>query len=183
MPLSLCDLDRFVPLVQLLVHLHRVFNPVVIEQDLLGPCKLFIKDGQPRLNLVKVNSVLPPCLLLVIINQFIDLPEVGCPSHVAQRGVAMLRDRKVLLLQSNLSQNLPIRFGILRHLKRVEDRRCLIKVPLLNGEPELDQRLVELVGHRRVALVNDNLRFARRPFDLLDVPLNSVERHLIRVVN
>lgn len=68
MPLALGDFDRLVPFMQFLVHFHRVFDTVVVKQDLLGPRKLLIEHGKPGLHLIEIDPVLPSCLLLVVVN-------------------------------------------------------------------------------------------------------------------
>ena len=182
-PNILRDLNTLIPLVQLLIHLHRVLRLVILHQNGLRAAELLLQHRQLRLNLEVADPVVFPGLLLIRLQRLIHLPQIPGLANVAQGRKTVLRHAQILLLQRELRQRPPIRLRLRVQLNCVKNIRRLFQISRLDREPELNLTLVEGVGNRVVAVVHNDLGFPAVSLDVLDVALDAVERHLVGVVD
>ena len=176
-------LYAFVPLVKFLVHLHGLFDFVVIEQDGLGAVKLLFQNREFGLDFEELHAVLFSGFFFVVPDHFVDLSEVGGFGDVPEGGVAVLGDGYVLFFDGYFGENFPVGlcFGV--HFQGVEDGGCFFEVRGLYGEAEFDEGLVEAVRDGVVPVVDYYFRLPGSSFDLLDVSFDVVDSHLFRIFN
>mmetsp|Transcript_105783 Transcript_105783/g.297470 ORF Transcript_105783/g.297470 Transcript_105783/m.297470 type:complete len:669 (+) Transcript_105783:2052-4058(+) len=182
MVFSLGEANRLVVLVELLVHRQRLVQLVVIEEDGFRLVELLVEHGHLRLRHVVMDAV-PAHFLRMILNHPIDLVEVSAFRHVSEHRVAPFRHWQVQVLHGGVCQGPPHGLSFRRERQFLEkvNRLCIL-VPL-ETRTERDQAFVEFILDHIDALIHDDTCPAVRTLDVIDVPLNLVQRHAIGSVD
>ena len=127
------DRNRLLPLVQLLVHFHRVLDEALLQQELLGAGELPVEHRKLRLDSeVARPGVGNAGLRLDVCDEIVDLVEVARLGDVAHRAEAPLGGGEILTLESELGELLPHRLGLRCELEALEHRACPVEVAVLD---------------------------------------------------
>lgn len=109
MVLLLGNLDALVPAMQLLVHGHRLFDLIVLDEDSFGFVELLVEHGELGLHAEVVDALLG--------DKLVDLAQIVSLGDIAEGSIAALGYVEVLLFQGHLRHGLPIGLGFRRELE------------------------------------------------------------------
>mmetsp|Transcript_44375 Transcript_44375/g.105772 ORF Transcript_44375/g.105772 Transcript_44375/m.105772 type:complete len:460 (-) Transcript_44375:1730-3109(-) len=176
--LALRDRNRLVPPVQLLVHFHGLLHLALLQQHLGRAIEVLVEGRHLGLHQEVLRPVRHP-LPLRLGDGLVDFPEVHGARRVTKRRAAPLRNYQLELLHGDGAERLPHRLRLRRKLELFQEHHRALVLLVLDGHPELDERLVEPVRHRVDALVDNHLGAAARALDVLDVALDLEDGHAL----
>ena len=169
------DLDRLVPSVKLLVHGHSFLDLIMLYENGLSFMELLVQDSKLCLNSEVVDSFLS--------NELVDLSEVVSLGDVSESSIASLSNIEVLLLDSHLSNSLPVGLSLWGKLEWLEDLNGSSQSIVLKSSSKLDECLIKIISYGVGSVINKDLSLAFISLNRFDISLDLVHGHLVSFIN